>query len=75
MMELIIVAGVAVGLGALATFLLATQIPEQLLLAGQNHGRYAVLGEGNYASHTAPSERRQIFDDCTHKKSGHDVVP
>jgi hypothetical protein len=35
MMELIIVAGVAAGLGALATFLLATQIPEQLLLAGQ----------------------------------------
>lgn len=68
MMELSIVAGVAVGLGALGTFLLATQIPEKLLLAGANHGRYADLGEDSYASHTAPSERRQIFDGCTHKK-------
>jgi hypothetical protein len=57
MMELIIVACVLVGLGALATFLLATRIPEQLLFGGQDHGRYADLGEGNYASHTAPSKR------------------
>ena len=60
MIELIIVAGVAAGAGALATFLLATRIPEPLLLAGQNHGRYAGLGEDNCASQTVPKRRLKL---------------
>lgn len=47
MMELAIVGVIAIGLGALATFLLATRIPEQLLVGGQEHGRYGYLGERN----------------------------
>ncbi|SIT45532.1 exported hypothetical protein [Paraburkholderia piptadeniae] len=45
MMELIIAGGTALALGAWATVLLATHIPEQLLIGGQDHGRYAYLGE------------------------------
>ncbi|MPW19609.1 hypothetical protein GCT13_22540 [Paraburkholderia sp. CNPSo 3157] len=49
MMELIIAGGMALGLGAWATVLLATRVPEQLLIGGQDHGRYAYLGENNDA--------------------------
>ncbi|SEJ40962.1 hypothetical protein [Paraburkholderia diazotrophica] len=47
MMELIIAGGMAFGLGAWATVLLATHIPEQLLIGGQDHGRYAYLGKSD----------------------------
>lgn len=57
MMEVVIVGVVAIGLGALATFLLATQIPEQLLIGGQDHGRYGYLGESNETV-DAPSSKR-----------------
>lgn len=44
-MELLLVVGVAVGLGVLATVLLATRIPESVLVRGQAHGRHAHLVE------------------------------
>lgn len=45
MMELVIFGGVALGLGAWGTVFLAKNIPEQLLVGGQDHGRYGYLSE------------------------------
>ncbi|MEM5436788.1 hypothetical protein [Paraburkholderia diazotrophica] len=60
MMELIIAGGTALGLGAWATVLLATHIPEQLLVGGQDHGRYAYLGEDDDAVQATSSNNIDV---------------
>src|SRR5260370_12293146 len=58
-MEPILVASAALGLGAFATFLLATLLPEELIARGQDHGRYAYLGKEDDAAKCMRSQRME----------------
>ena len=79
MMAVVIIGVVAIGLGALATFLLATQVPVQILLGGNDHGRFAYLSDDEAAdasSHdtirTRPLRREFIN---TRSRNAHKAIP